>query len=1359
MNAPLPPDENQRLQEVQRYAILDTPPEAAFERLTRLAARLFKVPIAIIKLIDEERQWFQSCFGLEMRETPREVALCAHAILTNEVLVVPDTRQDARFAQSPIVTGAAGVRFYAGAPLQSPDGLNIGTFAIMDRVPRDLSEEEIASLSDLAALAVDEMELRLAATALRHEAGQERERATFDLRRSEELFRSLIENASDITAVLDRDGTIHYQSPSIERVLGYGPGQLIGKNALDLIHRKDAGVVQEALRRGFENPGVTQTAEYRLRHQDGSWRVLESVGKILPDDSAERAAITSRDITERKRNEEALQAAKDQLQVVLDTIPGGVTWVSSDGRYLGANRYLAQVFKVPAENFIGQPIGFMGVSPGFDELVRGFFDGAAQQASFEVGLDVNGEARIMLIAAGKYQEGRAAVFVGIDITARQQAEAALQRAHDELEARVRRRTGELDDVIEALRDEIAERKRVEASLRESEAQFKTLAEAIPQQVWTAQPDGALDYVNQRVLEYFGRTSDDMIGWNWMDVVHPDDVSEALARSLHSLQTGEPYEVEFRLKRADGAYRWNLGRAVPLRDDEGRIVQWFGTNTDIAERKQAEAALRESEERFRLLVEGTKDYVMFLMDAERNVVHWNAGAERVIGYDKLEVLGQSGDLIFTPEDRAAGAPEQEARQAIEDGRVDDRRWHLRKDGTLFWAEGVMTALHNADGQLHGFAKIMRDATAEKQTEQALRESEAQFKTLIEAIPQQVWTAWPDGAPNYLNRRVREQFGCTFEQMLEGNWVQMIHPGDVARTVARWTHALKTGAVYETEFRLKTSADGAYRWNLSRALPLRDDEGRIVQWFGTNTDIDERKEAEAALRQSEARKGAILETALDCIITIDHQGKVLDWNPAAEKTFGYSRQEAVGQLMAELIVPAAMREQHIQGVAHYQAGRESAVLGKRLELPAVRADGSEIVVEVSTNAIPTDGPPLFTSHVRDITERKQSEEALKAATAEAERANAAKSEFLSRMSHELRTPMNSILGFGQLLEMDELNVEQTQGVQQILKAGRHLLELINEVLDIARIESEQMPVEIETVPVVETLMGALELVRPLAAARGIELRDDCGTDAGLFVLADRRRLKQVLLNLLANAVKYNRDGGAATLSCAATAAGRLRIAISDTGPGLAPEQISRLFTPFERLGAEQSGIEGTGLGLALSKRLVEAMGGEISVQSVVGEGSTFAVELPLAQEQTALSQASHDSPATAARQPVEAGETQAVVLYIEDNPANFGLVQNILRHRSEIKLLAAMRGSAGLALAQRHRPDLILLDFHLPDMSGDEVLLRLRAEARTRDIPVIVVSADATPHRIEQMQAAGVVEYLTKPLDVKQFLTVLDKNLKP
>lgn len=527
----------------------------------------------------------------------------------------------------------------------------------------------------------------------------------------------------------------------------------------------------------------------------------------------------------------------------------------------------------------------------------------------------------------------------------------------------------------------------------------------------------------------------------------------------------------------------------------------------------------------------------------------------------------------------------------------------------------------------------------------------------------------------------------------------------------------------------------------------DELVLLETLGALADLAlERVEAEQTMRD----QARLLDLSPDAILGRGMDGRINYWNEGATECYGFSREEALGRVSYELLAtrfPAPLAEIEDRLL---QTGRWGG------ELVQTRKDGSEIIVS-SRWAVRTDaqGNPVQVLVINtDVTEQRAAARELQVAKEEAERANQAKSEFLSRMSHELRTPLNAILGFGQLLEMGDLDEEARDSVSEIIKGGKHLLELINEVLEISRIEAGKLAISLEAVPVHDLVAETMSLIRPLAEQRGLRLRyEEVGCE-GQHVLGDLQRLKQVLLNLLSNAVKYNVDGGSVHLWCGPGPRDTLRISVSDTGGGIPQEKRGKLFEPFERLGTEQAHPEGTGLGLALSKRLVEAMGGAIGMESTPGQGSVFWVDLQRAEDPAGRAHLPEDGerPDDTPSRP----RPSRTALYIEDNLSNLKLIQGVLTRRPEIRLIAAMHGRMGLDLARQHRPDVILLDLQLPDMSGREILDALKADAATRDIPVVVISADATKGQVSKLMAAGAQTYLTKPLDVQQFLEVLDGN---
>jgi len=541
-----------------------------------------------------------------------------------------------------------------------------------------------------------------------------------------------------------------------------------------------------------------------------------------------------------------------------------------------------------------------------------------------------------------------------------------------------------------------------------------------------------------------------------------------------------------------------------------------------------------------------------------------------------------------------------------------------------------------------------------------------------------------------------------------------------------------------------------------------------------EISKRREAEEALKKvaddlelrvveqtidfqkSEARLKAVFETLTEGLITIDNKGNIEDFNPSAERIFGYDKAEVIG-MNVKMLMPDPYKSEHDGYLANYLNTGEAKIIGIGREVIGQRKDSTTFPMDLSVAEIKLGDHRFFTGIVRDITERKLAEQELIIAKEAAEKANRAKSEFLSRMSHELRTPLNAIVGFSQLLEMKELDKMERESVAHILKAGRHLTDLINEVLDIARIESGRQNMSPEPVHVLSLLEDAWGLMRPLADERSIKLKNDIPEECNSHVLADLQRLKQVLLNLMSNAIKYNHDGGTVQLTCTEVRNGIIRISLTDTGPGIAEENYERIFEPYERLNADESGIEGSGVGLALSKALVEAMGGILRLDSKLGVGSTFWIELPLMGE-IAKQDYVREANQGIAELP-EARQTEpATLLYIEDNIANFRLVEVVLLNRPHIELIAAMEGELGIDLALRQKPDMILLDLHLPGLMGDKVLARLKAHPETQQIPVVIISADATKRQIEKLLVAGAYAYLTKPFNIKELLHTIDAVLE-
>lgn len=563
----------------------------------------------------------------------------------------------------------------------------------------------------------------------------------------------------------------------------------------------------------------------------------------------------------------------------------------------------------------------------------------------------------------------------------------------------------------------------------------------------------------------------------------------------------------------------------------------------------------------------------------------------------------------------------------------------------------------------------------------------------------------------------------------------------------TKAPHTMAIQKYDIRKPEKEGGAFevRYWSPINVPVLDDDGDVVFIIHRVEDVTEIARLKETEGDSAAELDRFFTVALDMLCIANSDGYFKRVSPAFTTTLGWSVEEMQTRPFLEFVHPDD-REATLAEVERQVVAGEPVL---HFENRYQHKDGSWRVL--SWKSVPQQGGLMYAA-ARDVTERKHLELQLLLAKDEAERANLAKSEFLSRMSHELRTPMNAILGFGQLLEMSHLDEPQRESLDHIMKGGRHLLNLINDVLEIARVEIGKLGISVETVEVENILRESVDLMRPMAEQRGIAL--ELNSIGPVFAMADTQRLRQVVLNLISNGIKYNVESGSVTVGVQRSDDNSLVIEVRDTGIGISEAALGKLFTPFERMGAEMTGIEGTGLGLALSKSLAEAMGGHLLVESTRGIGSSFRLVLKSSEpaeepviEATVF--ASHS---------FGTSDQKRRVLLIEDNLTNAELLEKTFAFRPDLELITAMQGRLGLELARENRPDLVLLDLHLPDISGHQVLSELLADPLLQAIPVVIVSADASAAQSEKLLKIGAFAYVSKPFVLRELMATVDRALE-
>jgi PAS domain S-box-containing protein len=989
-------------------------------------------------------------------------------------------------------------------------------------------------------------------------------------------------------------------------------------------------------------------------------------------------------------------------------------------------------------------------------------------------------------------------------------------------------------VIAGIIEDISDRKQAEAKLYQREQAFRALVENSPDIVARQNRHLQFVYVNPTVEAAIGLLPEQLQHKTLLELGFPATMANNWNRMVEQVfATGQSGATEFKYLSPHDGLRFYQTRFVPEFAQDGSISTVLSISRDVTDYKRAEMTVRENESRLRLILESAKDYAILTLDMSGRITSWNSGAQRLLGYEEAEILGQTVHIIFTREDNDQGQADKELQVAATEGRANDERWHVRKDGSLFWASGLVMALRDEANQVHGFLKIMQDRTEQQRTQEALRLSESRYRTLANAVSLLMWVNDAKGNIQFFNQRWQAYTGKTTLELNVGLWRDLIHPDDFQRTFDTRVTAIQRGEPYEVKCRLKRF-DQTYRWHLARVVPLKDDRGEVISWFGTATDIEDLQRLEAEQRFL-AETSSTLAASLDyqttlrtiaqlavpfladyCffdIVAVDNKIERITWyhvNAETQEWFAQAPQHVpqmtdthpVAQVLmsGDAILVPQVTDQWMQSIAtspdHLQFMR-TARLQSTMTVPLIARDRRLGALTVCYTA---ESGRTYSEAELALAKELAHRAALALDNAQlyyqAQEANRIKDEFLAVLSHELRSPLNPILGWTKLLRTRKFDAAATdRALATIERNAKVQIQLIDDLLDVARILRGKLSLQITAVDLATTIEAAIETVRLAADAKSIQIQTHFTPDVGP-IAGDAGRLQQVVWNLLSNAVKFTPVEGqievrleqglgnlavstgretrnpiseSLTATSSPSAIHYVEITVTDTGKGITPDVIPYIFDYFRQADSSTTrNFGGLGLGLAIVRHIVEIHGGTVHASSRgEGQGSTFVVRLPQRkfahsdenQEADRSLLVSDSLPLAGIRALVvddEADARELLTVTLQQAGAIVVTAASAMEALEILNQFASQSTSQSVSQSDTDsKLDILISDVGMPDVDGYMLMQRVRSlSTEQAKLPAIALTAYAGESNQKKAIAAGFYHHLAKPIEPDVLVQIVE-----